>query len=83
MAGAVLWVRTAPPPAPPLGEAVLWLSLEAGAGAFVYLASVLAAWWLSGRPEGAEATVLHTLGRSLFRRPGAAGAGERPGAELP
>jgi hypothetical protein len=83
MAWAVLSIRRALAPTEGLGDEIFWLAIEASAGALVYVATVLVAWWLSGRPSGAEATVLRALRSRLSRRIDVAPEGQRPGAEGP
>jgi lipopolysaccharide exporter len=62
MAAAVRLVHPLLPPLPPLR-----LALDAGFGACVYAASVLALWHAAGRPRGPERTVLETVAWRLRR----------------
>jgi O-antigen/teichoic acid export membrane protein len=66
MAGAVLLLH---PHLPPV--ALLRLPLEAGIGAAAYALLLAGLWWLAGRPDGAERTLLKNLpgplGRALRR----------------
>ena len=66
MAGAVLLLHPHLPATVPLR-----LAAEAAAGAAVYALLLAGLWWLAGRPDGAERTLLKNL-------PGRPGRGVRP-----
>jgi O-antigen/teichoic acid export membrane protein len=58
-----------------LGNAyLLWLLTSVALGALVYIALLMALWWLAGRPVGPESAVLSTIVARLRRR----GGDERP-----
>lgn len=57
------------PPAPAIQEsAVLHLALSVAMGFITYVASVLVLWWVSGKPDGAEAYVFRQVQRLLGKK---------------
>jgi len=62
MFAGVSWLVRDVKPTAPLSVIVPWLLSAVVFGALTYLALIALAWIVSGRPDGAEATVLHRVG---------------------
>jgi O-antigen/teichoic acid export membrane protein len=67
MASAVIALRGALGPLDSTGAELVALAICVVAGAVIYVAVVLAAWWLSARPIGAESFVLDTARKVLAK----------------